>query len=99
MPAPAAWSGTPVLPPPPAQPAAAGGWAAASWSATSFAAVGVLRRGGSDDQGQQQSEGVGRNVLLSAFRPFPRVVSLRGLRGAGGGLHHPRVGDRRGRLR
>jgi hypothetical protein len=64
-----------------------------------LAAVGVLHRGGGDYQGQQQPEGVGGDVLLPPLHPLARVISLRGLRGIGGGLHHPGADDCRGRLR
>ncbi len=42
---------------------------------------------------------VSRDVLLAALRAFARVVPLGCVGNVGGSLHHPRVGDRRARLR
>jgi hypothetical protein len=56
--------------PPPARPAVTAG---SEPGGDVLAAAGVLNGRGGDDDGEQQAERIGGDVLLTAFRPFPVI--------------------------
>src|SRR5260370_32284348 len=99
MPASAAWARNPALQPLPTQPAVPAWGPDGALAGDVLPAVGVLDRRGGDHDGEEQAERAGRYMLLTAFRPLPRIVSLGGLRGVGRRFHYSRADNRGRRLR